>query len=404
MKNTLVINLKNNVDECICLDSVAEDENSLYILAYSDYPALTVTVTVAGVSTTISQTTYSYLDYMYYFQLSSLLFPATELPMMISFTSGSHTTENFQLNFPESREGDMYVTKNSNYSYDVTFKQVLTPEEISSSIVNNSTDITNIYSDISDINEDISGISGDVEDITAEIEALPETIADEVVKAENMEAAWCYSRYMIVDFLETNFEAIDVNNPYQAVRNYIQIYENEIKVIEATISNSLTETYTDPNGQTLYWTSISGTDAYTYFTYTSPLLSSPDKRPEGATDAQFEAMYEVKVRKATAEYERATLGFPNNGQTGEPELVMGVGDQNGYGKLYIRKTSTEAQVIYTSQTEQGQERGITIKNDGLYQIRGLEEVKIPMLYVDDTQPLTPEVGDLWFEPITQGGE
>lgn len=403
MKNTLVINLKNNADECICLDSVAEDENSLYILAYSDYSALTVTVTVAGASTAISQTSYSYLDYMYYFQISSLLFPATELPMTITFTSGSHTTENFQLNFPESRDGDMYVTKNSNYSYDVTFKQVLTPEEISSSIVNNSTDITNIYSDISDINEDISGISGDVEDITAEIEALPETIADEVVKAENMEATWCYSRYMIVDFLETNFEAIDVNNPYQAVRNYIQIYENEIKVIEATISNSLTETYSDPSGRTLYWTSISGADAYTYFTYTSPLLSSPDKRPEGATDEQFEAMYEVKVRKATAEYEKATLGFPSNGQTGEPELVMGVGDQNGYGKLTIRKTSTEAQVIYTSQTEQGQERGITIKNDGLYQIRGIEEVKIPMLYVDDTQPLTPEVGDLWFEPITQNG-
>jgi len=417
MRNTLVFDLKNESETNLCIDGVAENENTIYFLVYADDSGNVPQLTVNIGETTVTAT--YYIDYgFFYFQIPSTVFPTAE--SIISFTmtittNTERTTNPFYFQFSAYSDGELYVTKTDNYIYNVSYKQVLTPEEIAdgiSEIVNIQQDIYNIdnsisgiNSDISDITSDISGITADVESITDEIEALPETISEEVTKAENMEASWCYSRFMIVDFLETNFEAIDVNQPYQAVRNYIQIYENEIKVIEATISNSLTEDYTDPNGQTLYWTSITGTDAYTYFTYSSPLITSADKRPEGATDAQFEEMYKVKVRKATAEYEKATLGFPSNGQTGEPELVMGVGDQNGYGKLYVRKTTTEAQVVYTSQTEQGQERGITIKNDGLYQIRGIEEVKIPVLYIDDTQPLTPEVGDLWFEPITQqGGE
>ncbi|MBR1736394.1 MAG: hypothetical protein IJ736_05190 [Firmicutes bacterium] len=403
MRNNITINLKNNAEQSLCVSSTAENENSIYIMAYADVDNLAVQI---GGSTEIEPTAHDFMDYFYYFAIPSTYFPQAqgEMDMNIKFVSGTHISNTFTISFPTVRDGEMYVTKKNNYSYSVTYKQALTPEEISEGIINNAAEITNINDSISDIQDDISGIGADISDITEEIEAIPETIADEVVKAANMEGSWCYSRFMIVDFLETNFEAIDVYQPYQAVRNYIQIYENEIKVIEANISNSLTADYTDPNGQTLYWTSIDGADAYEFFTYTSPLLSSPDKRPDGATDAQFEELYKVKVRQATAEYIKATLGFPSNGQTGEPELVMGVGDQNGYGKLYIRKTTTEAQVIYTSQTEQGQERGITIKNDGLYQIRGLEEVKIPMLYVDDVQPATPEVGDLWFEPITQGGE
>lgn len=404
MRNNIVINLKNNADTCLCLDSVAENENTIFILVYADTSELTVEFTSAGQTTTLTVTPYDFMNYFYYFQIPSAVLPTIELNMTMKITSGTHVTEDFTFSFPGNQDGEMYVTKESNYSYNISFKQMLTAEEISSSVINNNNAINNIDNSITNIESDISDISDDIEDISGAIEELPETIADEIVKAANMEATWCYSRFMVVDFLETNFEAIDVNQTYQAVRNYIQIYENEIKVIESPISSTLTETYTDPNGQTLYWTSIDGSDAFKYFTYTSPLLSSPDKRPDGVTDEQFEAMYEVKVRKATAEYVKCTLGFPSNGVTGEPELVMGVGDQNGYGKLYIRKTTTEAQVIYTSPTEQGQERGITIKNDGLYQIRGLEEVKIPMLYVDDTQPLTPEAGDLWFEPITQGGE
>lgn len=401
MRNNITINLKNNAEQSLCISSAAEGENSIYIMAYADVVNLVVRI---GESTEIEPTAFDFMDYFYYFAIPETYFPQGKMDMNIKFVSGTHISNAFIISFPDSRDGEMYVTKNNNYSYSVTYRQALTPEEISDGIISNTTEITNINNSISDIQDDISGISADVSDITEEVEAIPETIADEVVKSENMESSWCYSRFMIVDFLETNFEAIDVNQPYQAVRNYIQIYENEIKVIEANISSSATTTYTDPNGQTLYWTSISGTDAYEFFTYTSPLLSSPDKRPEGATDAQFEELYKVKVRQSTAEYVKATLGFPSNGQTGEPELIMGVGDQNGYGKLCIRKTSTEAQIVYTSQTEQGQERGITIKNDGLYQIRGLEEVKIPMLYVDDVQPATPEIGDLWFEPITQGGE
>jgi hypothetical protein len=206
----------------------------------------------------------------------------------------------------------------------------------------------------------------------------------QVIKSETMQATWCFSKYMLVQFLETNFEAIDVNKSYKSLRKYIRIYDDNIEVIEAEISDTETETYKDPNGQKLYWTSIDGSDAYKFFTYSGPMTTSKAKKPDDMTSSEFEETYEVKVRKTTAKYVKCTLGFPlNSSGTGEPELVLGTGDENNRGKLRIVKDTDAAWFEYTSRTD-GTKYAIMVNDEGWSQVYGDSTTKLyPIAVVND---------------------
>lgn len=208
------------------------------------------------------------------------------------------------------------------------------------------------------------------EEVKATLDNLPEigaTIVNEnVIKSDTMQAVWCFARYMLVQFMETNFDALDTTKAYNQLRKYIRIFDDNIKVIEAELSNTETEDYTDPNGQKLYWTAVTGTNAHKFFTYTSPLTIAASERPEGLTDSEFEALYTVKVRKTVAEYVKCSLGFPISANgTGEPELVFGTGDGSGNGKYYFVKDADSGRFVYTSRTD-GKEYGIAIKDDAPY--------------------------------------
>ncbi len=214
----------------------------------------------------------------------------------------------------------------------------------------------------------------------AAVDSLPEiavnVVETNVVKSDIMQTTWCLSKYMLVQFLETNFEALDINKPYQRLRKYIRIFDDNIKVVEAELSADETEYYKDPNGQKLYWTAITGENAFKFFTYTSPLTIAKSERPEGITDNEFEDMYTVKVRKTVSEYVKASLGFSlNSAGTGEPELSFGAGDESGNGKYYFTKDADSGRFVYTSRID-GKERGIAIKDDGVYQVMG--ELFMPM--------------------------
>lgn len=236
----------------------------------------------------------------------------------------------------------------------------------------------------------------------ATLENLPEigvTIVNEnVVKADTMQSIWCFSRYMLVQFLETNFDAIDLNKSYQAKRKYIRIFDDNIKVIEADLSETETEPYKDPEGNKLYWTAVTGENAHKFFTYTSPLTIAKSERPEGLTDDEFEALYTVNVRKTIAEYVKCSLGFPmNSSGTGEPELVFGTGDENGNGKYYFVKDSDSGRFVYTSRTG-GRKLGFAIKDDGVYQVNGDTLTRMyPMAVINDlTQADDLPIGTLVF--------
>lgn len=208
-----------------------------------------------------------------------------------------------------------------------------------------------------------------------------------IFNTDTMQSLWCFSRYMLVQFLETNFDAIDLNKPYQAKRKYIRIFDDNIKVIEADLSETETEPYKDPEGNQLYWTSITGSDAYKFFTYSSPLLIDSSEKPNQVNDNTLVEQYTVKVRKTISEYVKCSLGFPvNESGTGEPELVFGTGDENGNGQYYFIKDNESGRFVYKSRTD-GKEYGIANKDDGVYQITaGVYTKMYPMgVFPDLTQ-------------------
>lgn len=238
-------------------------------------------------------------------------------------------------------------------------------------------DIKNEVSDVTK-NEVQNEINNNMTNISQTV------VKTEVIKADTMQSIWCFSRYMLVQFLETNFDAIDLNKSYQAKRKYIRIFDDNIKVIEADLSETETEPYKDPEGNKLYWTAVTGENAHKFFTYTSPLTIAKSERPEGLTDDEFEALYTVNVRKTIAEYVKCSLGFPmNSSGTGEPELVFGTGDENGNGKYYFVKDSDSGRFVYTSRTD-GRKLGFAIKDNGVYQVNGDTITKMyPMAVLND---------------------
>jgi hypothetical protein len=236
----------------------------------------------------------------------------------------------------------------------------------------------------------------------ATLDNLPEIgvniVNTNVIKSDVMQATWCFSKYMLVQFMETNFEALDVNQQYKKLRKYARIFDDNFKLIEAELSDSEVEVYKDPNGQKLYWTAVTGENAFKFFTYTSPLTIAASERPDGMSDEDFEALYTVKVRKTVAEYVKCSLGFPlNDSGTGEPELVFGTGDADGNGKYRFVKDADSGRFVYTSRTD-GKEYGVAIKDDGVYQVSGEVYTKLyPMAVVSDvSQADSLPVGTLVF--------
>lgn len=393
MKNVIFADSLNDyISQCIA--TIAEEEDTINFVLYTDSAEnwkaeIFIDDVPRGTITNIisSETNYVLIPVEYY--------PTTESVMTVSFTNDSDNNADFIFNFPNKTDGIMSVAKDSNFNY--TVKYTLQIQDIDDVV----TEIVDINTNIDDINTNIDTITADVDDISTEVETLqeelPTIIEDRVVTNDIMNAVSCFSKFMFVQYLETNFEALDIHQTYVSKRNYIRIFDNTVEVIEANINATEQVNYTDPDGNTIYWTSISGVDAYKYFTYTSPLISAKAERPSGITDEQFEEMYKVKVRKTDTEYIKAKLGFPDLVGTGEPELTFGVGNQQGYGILTVRKTTEQSEIIYTSTTQEGKELGIAIKDDGLYQIRGFDENKIPFFFVDSIEPVEAEEGDIWFK-------
>jgi hypothetical protein len=215
-------------------------------------------------------------------------------------------------------------------------------------------------------------------------------VEHKVIKAETMMATFCFTKYMLVQFMETNFEAIDASgdNPQRthSSRNYIRIYDEKIYFFEDELTDDIVGYQFF--GKPLYWTAISGDRAFQYFTFESPDKISPDKRPSGITDEEFRAMYQVKVwaTATNGHHEKGYMGFAEFAGSGsttikEPVIKLGVGDGNGYGTAMIYKSQNGLDVYYNSRTEQIP-IGLRFKDDGYYAIIGSLERKFtpPLLY------------------------
>ena len=153
--------------------------------------------------------------------------------------------------------------------------------------------------------------------------------------------------------------------PTNYIRNYIKIFENKLQFIEShfaessSYSESNTELFT-LGGSQVYYTSITGADAYKFLTFTSPSVLHPNDNAE---------LYKVRLPKPTNTYVKSEFKWTYNStyQSYEPELTFGVGDVQGRGKYKFYKDGDSGRFVYTSRTD-GNEYGFIIKDDGIYKV------------------------------------
>lgn len=248
---------------------------------------------------------------------------------------------------------------------------------------------------------------------------IVEVTRENVVAADIIEATSAFIEDMFVDKLETNIKPIKCIPNIQRnaetgqlewiggtasytipaaannIRAYIRIEGMTIKFIEAHLTASGTRDLKVNNKQVYYTSIADDVNAYKYFTFTDPKTKYPDLTNEEA------AMFKVVVRSSENEYEKAQFKFEpitvNGVQTYDAKIILGTGDANGHGKLIYEKAEDEARIYINSRTESGRMRGIAIKDDGLYQIRGSDRSNIRFDHLGATEPSSAETGDIWYK-------
>lgn len=189
----------------------------------------------------------------------------------------------------------------------------------------------------------------------------------------------------LLKYDETNEVYIYVNTPpTNYIRNYIKLEKNSLQFIESHFAES--STYSAANtelftlgGSQVYYTSITGADAFKFLTFTSPSVLHPDDNAE---------LYKVRLPKATNTYVKSEYRwtYDQTLDTYNVQLVFGTGDNQGRGKGYFEKTNDGYEFKYTSRTT-GQDIGFAIKDDAVYDILNGVQYKhrIQPVYDDLTQ-------------------
>lgn len=175
-----------------------------------------------------------------------------------------------------------------------------------------------------------------VQDVVQNV--IVEVIEQEVISANTAHILNAWIRDLNVEFLETNFEALDVRKPYPdgGIRNFIRIKEEQIEFVTQTLSDTETQDYMNKDGDQIYYTAIDEhVQAYKYFTITSPTSIY-----QNLTVAQVDK-FKVKVRKVLTESIKTSFAFGLIGDTQYPLMRWGVGtDTSGTsdkGKGFIYK-------------------------------------------------------------------
>lgn len=182
-------------------------------------------------------------------------------------------------------------------------------------------------------------IDDKTEEVAQEVvqNVIVEVVEQEVITANTAHILNAWIRDLNVEFLETNFDALDVRREYPegGIRNFIRIKEEQIEFVTQTLSETETQDYVNKDGNQIYYTAIDEhPQAYKYFTITSPISIYQD-----LTEKQVDG-FKVKVRKVVSESIKAAFAFGLIGETQYPLMRWGIGTDgsgetdNGKGFIY----------------------------------------------------------------------
>lgn len=184
-------------------------------------------------------------------------------------------------------------------------------------------------------------ITQEVKQVAQEIvqDVIVEVFHREVISANTAHLLNAWVRDLNVEFLETNFDALDVRKPAPPgnVRNFIRIKEEDMEFVTQSLSSTETMDYQNKDGYQIYYTTINDApEAYKFFT-----ITSPENIYENLTPEQVDS-FKVKVRKVLTESVKASFAFGmTEGSTQYPLMKWGAGtDGTGTtdkGKGFIYK-------------------------------------------------------------------
>lgn len=170
--------------------------------------------------------------------------------------------------------------------------------------------------DFADIQE---VITQEVQNVAPDI--IVEVIEKEIISAKTAHILNAWVRDLNVEYLETNFEALDIRKPAPLgnIRNCIRIQDECIDYVTQQLSPTEVMDYKNKDGQQIYYTAIhDNPQAYQFFTLTTPKSIYPD-----LTDIQVDE-FKVKVRKVLNEQVKASFKFDSTlGDTLYPSMVWG---------------------------------------------------------------------------------
>lgn len=164
-------------------------------------------------------------------------------------------------------------------------------------------------------------ITQEVQEIAPEV--IIEVFHKEVISANTAHLLNVWIRDLNVEYLETNFDALDIRKPAPKdnLRNFIRIKEEDMEFVTQSLSATETMDYQNKDGDQIYYTAINDApDAYKFFTITPPTSIYQDLTPQ-----QVDA-FKVKVRKVITESVKASFNFGmTEGNTQYPLMIWGAG-------------------------------------------------------------------------------
>lgn len=183
---------------------------------------------------------------------------------------------------------------------------------------------------------------------------------------------WLYAVPMLSEKIKarlvgnTSWHVTRDNNTYvyyqEMKDNTYTWYEQQIDLTEANIISA-----TDESGNVLYWSDNNRAVSYSGTTAVQIYAAI------GAPKVVFQA------------YRSNTAGSEHL-----PIFKFGVGDGEGHGYGYLEKTTDGIKVSYYTRTggtapdTENRYRGIYIKDNGIYQIRGSQECYVPFVHIQST--------------------
>ncbi|MDR2899775.1 MAG: hypothetical protein LBU94_05635 [Clostridiales bacterium] len=195
-------------------------------------------------------------------------------------------------------------------------------------------------------------------------------VAEEITDAPETNMilnAW--RRNLLVEFVETNFNAIDPRKAYpeSGKREFVQINGQNIRLMASLVDLVEIGDYKTPDGNQVYWTAIDNQpDAYKFFTITDPVSLTPGANDLSENDKEtIRERFKVKVRKQTEALPRFEITFDNTHEFNVPKMFWGTGNEFGFGRGFIYKDEEGMFLTYSSRAN-GESYGLKLNDFGVF--------------------------------------